>query len=209
MTDNPRVPPQRVETIEIDGRTIPLHTWEAEVLVRASGWIVTLRGLGLVTALLVSAVALIPYDPRVGMLFASSTLLGVVLASVGVGVLCRSSSCRQALLFLVMGWIAFVAHSVPVLFQLGRPYEVHKLAAQPVLLMLLPALFLPDLFATYAVFRPEAEPAFRLSRVPLASVAKALRVRQTGRVLVATGMIVLACLSAALSAFMAPALALL
>ncbi|MBI1724627.1 MAG: hypothetical protein HYR52_03195 [Candidatus Tectomicrobia bacterium] len=73
----------------------------------------------------------------------------------------------------------------------------------------LPAYFIPDLFAAYAVLGRDAEPAFRLSSEPLATIADAFRVRVTGRVLVATGMVALACMSGALGAFLAPGLALL
>ena len=209
MDDRPPIPSQRVETVEVDGRYVALRAWEGEVLVRAGGWILVLRGLGLAAAFFASSLALIPIDLRVGWLFLASILLALLPAAVGLGALCRSGSCRLAALCIVMAWIALVLYAAPGLFQLGRPYEVHKLAAQPLLLMLLPAYLLPDLFAAYCVCRPDAEPAFRLQKTPLATIADAFRVRMTGRVLVATGMVSLACISAALCAFLAPGLSLL
>ena len=209
MDDRPPIPSQRVETVEVDGQPVALRAWEGEVLVRAGGWILVLRGLGLGAAFFASSLALIPIDLRVGWLFLASILLALLPVAVGVGILCRSSSCRLAMLCLVMAWIALVFYAAPGLFQLGRPYEVHKLAAQPLLLMLLPAYLLPDLFTAYCVCRPDAEPAFRLAKTPLATISDAFRIRMTGRVLVATGMVTLACISAALCAFLAPGLSLL
>lgn len=208
MDARPAIPP-RVETVEVDGQTVALDTWESEVLARAGGWIVVLRGLGLAAGLFMSSMALFPSDVRVGWLLLASTLPALLFHSLGLGILCRASSCRLAVLFLVMGWVALVSYAAPVLFQVGRPYEVQKLAAHPLLLMLLPAYLIPDLFAVYAVCRRDAETVFRLSPEPLAGLARAFRVRMTGRVLVATGMVALAGMSAALCAFLAPGLALL
>ncbi len=209
MDDKAPIPSQRVETVEVGGQTVALRSWEGEVLVRAGGWIVVLRGIGLAAAFFASSMALFPHDLRLGWLLLASILPAAGYAAIGVGILCRIGGCRLAVLCVVMGWIAFVCYAAPGLFQLGRPYEIHKLAAQPVLLILLPAYFIPDLFAAYAVFSRDAEPAFRLSSTPLATIADAFRVRMTGRVLVATGMVALACMSAALCAFLAPGLALL
>ncbi len=209
MDDRPPIPSQRVETVEVDGQPVALRAWEGEVLVRAGGWILVLRGLGLGSAFFASSLALIPIDLRVGWLFLASILLALLPVAVGVGILCRSSSCRLATLCIVMAWIAVVFYAAPGLFQLGRPYEIHKLAAQPLLLMLLPAYLLPDLFAAYCVCRPDAEAAFRLAKTPLATIADAFRVRMTGRVLVASGMVTLACISAALFTLLAPGLSLL
>ncbi len=209
MDDRVPIPSQRVETVEVDGQPVALRWWEGEVLVRAGGWILVLRGLGLASAFLASSIARFPLDMRTGWLLLASILFAALPAAVGLGILCRSGSCRLAVLCLVMAWIAFVAYAAPGLFQLGRPYEIQKLAAQPLLLMLLPAYLIPDLFAAYCVCRPDAEPAFRLSKTPLATISDAFRVRMTGRVLVATGMVALASISAALCAFLAPGLSLL
>lgn len=200
--------PPREEMIDVAGRSLSLRLWEGEVLARAAGWIMASRGLGMMAACAASAAAMFPYDVRRGWLLLASVLIGLVPFLVGVGILCRIGSCRLAVLFWVMGWLAFACYMAPVLFHVGQPYEVQKLASQPVLLMVMPAFLLPDLFAGLAVMRGDADAAFKLVKEPLAPLLGALRVRATGRVIVAVGMAVLAFVSAALAAFLAPGLSL-
>lgn len=202
-------PSQRVETVEVDGHRVDLRFWEGEVLVRAGGWIVVLRGIGLAVALLAACASVYSRDVKFGLLLFVSALASVAVVWLGVCILCRYGSCRLALLCWVMGWIALTFHSAPLLFHVGRPYEVARLAAQPLLLLLLPAFLLPDLYAAYAVHARGSDQAFRPSAEPLARIADAWRVRVTGHVLVAEGMVALAIASAALGVFLAPAVALL
>ncbi len=200
--------PPREEMIEVGGRSMPIRLWEGEVLASAGGWILVFRGLGLAAALAASSAALFPYDDRLGWLLLSSVLAALVPALVGAGVLCRIGSCRLAVLFYALGWAALLCYSAPPLFHVGRPYEMHHFTSQPILLMVIPAFLLPDLFAGFVVMRNDADAAFKLVKEPLAPLLGALRVRATGRILVAVGMAGLALVSAALAAFLAPGLAL-
>ena len=209
MDDRAPLPSRSAETVEVDGQTVALRSWEGELLIGAGGWIVVLRGMGLAAALLAASLALFPHDAHLGWLLLARVLPAVGYAAIGVGILCRVRACRLGVLCLAIAWIALVAWAAPGLFRLGQPFEVHKLASHPLLLMLLPAYFMPDIFAACAVYSRDARPWFRPSKEPLPSILGAFRVRRTGRMLVAMGMVALACASAALCAFFAPGLALL
>ncbi len=190
------------ESVRVGGRDLPIRAWEAEVLVGAAGWVLIFRGAGFGLAAALGAAAL----RRSG---ASATgplaavLIGFAQATIGAGLLRRWRWAWAALPVEVLAWgLLLVALFVPRMY--GPRSVLQLLRLDPVTLSLLPAFFLPDLFALYAAFRVDGRAAGKAGGPALAPFWSAWRLRATGKVLVALGMAALAFLSMAASLLLGP-----
>ncbi len=190
------------EVVLVGGREMRLRPWEAEVLVRAAGWILLLRGAGFGIAAAMGAVALRREgEAATGPL--AATTIGFAQAVIGAGLFRRARWAWAALPVGVFAWAILVAALfVPAMY--GPRSMLQLLWADPVTRVLLPSFFLPDLFALYAAWRADGRRARGEGLPPLAPLWTAWRVRLTGTVLVALGMATLAALSMAASLLLGP-----
>jgi hypothetical protein len=190
------------ETVRVDGRDLPLRTFESEVLVRAAGRVLVLRGIGFGLAAAVGAIAL-RRDGQGATGPLAAILIGFAQAAIGAGLLRRLRWAWLALPVEVLVWgILMVALFVPQMY--GPRSMLQLLHADPVTRLLLAAFVLPDLFAVYAAYRADGRRASDRGLPPLPSLVGAWRVRPTGKVLVALGMAMLAALSMAASLLLGP-----
>lgn len=176
----------------------PLRVWEAEVMVRAAAWILVWRGLGLAVGGAVGTAAQRGFGDSPFGVLQRVAIPALLLVGVGLALLCRLRIARWVQLPLTVAWFLLLASPfAPEWMGNDGSWDPFRLAKDLVALAFLPAFLLPDLFALLAVFRRAAKDAFAASEDPLAGVARAWRVRLTGRVLVSLGMVTLAFLSAA------------
>ncbi len=181
-----------------DDRQITERQWESEVMLRAAGWIFFVRGasLGLGGALGLVAAA-IAGAHRMGWLALVAPALGT--AACGLAILCSVGWIRVVLAPAVLAWLLFLLTPfAPASMGLQGGWDILDWSTDPLVRSLLPALFLPDLFALYAILRKGARGLLSPHPIPLAPLASAWRIRLNGRVLVSLSMVTLALLSAAI-----------
>ncbi len=186
----------------MDGRDLPLRTFEAETLVRAAGWILLLRGAGFGLAAALGGIAL-RSDGHGATGPLAAVLIGFAQAALGAGLLRRMRWAWMALPVEVLVWgILIVALFVPQTY--GPRSMLQLVRADFVTRALLASFILPDLFAVYAAYRADGRRACDRGLPPLPSLLGAWRACPTGLILVALGMATLAVLSMAASLLLGP-----
>ncbi len=194
--------------MSLSDRRIPEGVWESEVMARAAGWIVVMRGaslalgggLGLVAAWRSGA-------DRAAWL--SLVVPAALATACGLALLGRIRWVRVPLSVAFLGWLLFVVSPfAPPAWGLQGGWDPLEWTSGFAVRLLLPALLVPDMFALYAILRRGARDILRPSADPLAPVASAWRLRLNGRVVVSLAMVVLAFLSSAVCILGLPGLVL-
>ncbi len=194
------------ESVPLGTRTIPMRQWEAEALLHAASWVALLRGLGLGLAAITGAFACIPLNASQAHRVIACALLAGTFVTWGVGVLLRRRRTRAFLTVTVLTWVLLLLMDLPRALGAAEAFDLSALRSQPILLPVLPALLLPDLFILYALWRRDGREAFRASSAPLAPVLCAPSGPSTGRTLAARGLLALALLSDAALLLLGPGL---
>ncbi len=192
--------------VSVGDRTLPAARWEGEALVHAAAWVLLLRGLGLGVAATTSAIACLPPGMRQLYRVAGGWGLALTCTAIGVGLLQRRAACRRHLVMTTLLWVVLILMDLPRALGVGGAFALGSLRAEPIALIVLPSFVAPELFALYAIFRRDGRAAFRERSWPLASSFASPCGVESGRVLAARGMIVLAVLSDTLLVLFGPAL---
>ncbi len=179
--------------VSVDGRSMPLTVWEAEVLVRAASAIPQIIAGGVVATYLVDlAQTRHPLDSLGGFLVVFG--FGIVIFMTGVGTAGRRGRARMCLLALCYIWLAAIGSgSVYVLYSSARGDDF-------VDQMMLPVFLVPEVFILYALHRRDGLAAFatNLRGVPLARLGSVKVVRRSVRAWAAYFMVCIATLSVAI-----------
>ena len=148
--------PPEEEMVEVSGRRMPIRLWEAEIMLRAAGWIVIIESLLLVAIL---SVLFVVAPKRLALVDAEtgcSLFMSPFMVLVGLGLLRRSPRARRIMGVLLMVWlIGAVWALMPLLTARGG-----GLALRPGSLLALPLLIFPQLYMTYAILAPVTQRAF-------------------------------------------------
>jgi len=199
VISSPNVETEEEEMVEVAGRRMPLRLWEAEILVRAAGWVVLMEST-VVVALLA---AVLVWEPkRIGALdggFGCSLFGAPFMCLVGAGLLRRSQLARRILGMMLVGWLISTAALVAPLVGTGSP--LNRLQLGPSDLFLAPLFLLPQLFLVFVILGPASMRAFReeLRGTPLARLSSIRGVRHSPRAWAAYFIIWLTILSVALA----------
>ncbi len=183
------------EIVDAGGRTLPLSDWEAEVLVRAAGWIFLYRGAGLAVSATLGLLIL-GQTHRTSPLALCAVAVGAASYAVGLAAFTRRRWAPVLAALVTLCWGAMLlATWMPKL--MGDPAWPAYLGLydSPPLRVFLNLFLLSDVFAVYALVRSPGRMALGKGKPPLASLWGRASWRLTGRVFVASGMLVLAFLS--------------
>lgn len=183
--------------MSVSDRRIPEGVWESEVMARAAGWIVVMRGASLALGGGLGLLAAWESDAdRVAWL--GLVVPAALATACGMAILGRVRWVRAPLTVALLGWIVFViAPLAPPSWGLQGAWDPLEWTSEFRVRLLLPALLVPDLFALHALLRRGAREVLQPSADPLAAVASAWRIRLNGRVVVSLAMVVLAFVSSA------------
>lgn len=183
-----------------------LVTWESEALVRAGAWILLFRGAG--TGVASAMILRIFLDVGRAALYPTMALAtGCVLTAAGLGALRRRRWSMWAAALGILAWGGLLV--LPWVQSSGfRPVGLSLVGAGASLpwMTLLPALYLPEVFALHAFTRRGGRATLEKRRPRLASLFCGGGWRRTGRGLVAVGMLVLSWLTMAVTLLLAPGL---
>jgi len=165
------------DTVEVSGRRMPIRLWEAEIMLRAAGFIVILESLLLVAIIgalfVVAPKRLALLDAETG----CSLFMSPFMVLVGLGLLRRNSRARRIMGVLLMVWLI---GAVWALLPLVAGRIGGALVTRPRDLMALPLLIFPQLYMTYAILAPVTQRAFA-EELKGTSLAPFSSVRSIGR----------------------------
>ncbi len=194
------------ETVEVEGRTLPLPEWEAEILLRAAGWIFLYRGAGLVLGATAGLVALSGSD-RSSVLTLCAVGVGLAAYAVGLGAHARRRWTPVLAVIVTALWTAAVlAPWIPGFLGEYEWSSLLGLSGSKLPRLLLNLFVLSDIFATYAIVRPSGYRALGAAKPALAPLRGSSAWRRTGRAMVASAMLLLAFLSMAAMLVLGPGL---
>ncbi|GEM_PF-3389022 len=183
------------ETVTVDGRKLPFRVWEAEVLVRAAGWAVVLRGVAFLLGgllLLAQWVGTPSWDPAS---FAVPLAMGLILTWQGRATFLRGRSSRWVMVsqsFITLTALACTG----ILLGVSRTFESQWRLLAPAFA----GQFAIDIFTLYVVFSTGGDWVWDMSRPgeAMAPLSSAWTVGRSLRAWAALGIVSLALLATAL-----------